>query len=70
MFMGPFHATNLDPTYAMERDLQLVMLLDRLGYDEAWIASITPAALRSSLRLKFLLPRRRSARSTSDWERV
>ena len=24
MFMGPFHATNLDPTYAFERDLQLV----------------------------------------------
>src|SRR5580658_4827854 len=37
MFMGPFHATNLDPTYAIERDLQLVALLDRLGFDEAWI---------------------------------
>src|SRR5262245_6440819 len=37
MFMGPFHATNLDPTYALERDLQLVTLMDRLGYDEAWI---------------------------------
>ena len=35
--MGPFHATNLDPTYALERDLQLVTLLDRLGFDEAWI---------------------------------
>ena len=22
MFMGPFHATNLDATYALERDLQ------------------------------------------------
>jgi limonene 1,2-monooxygenase len=37
MFMGPFHATNLDPTYALERDLQLVTLLDQLGFDEAWI---------------------------------
>jgi len=37
MFMGPFHAPNLDPTYALERDLQLVALLDRLGFDEAWI---------------------------------
>jgi limonene 1,2-monooxygenase len=37
MFMGPFHATNLDPTYAIERDLQLVTLLDRLDFDEAWI---------------------------------
>ncbi len=37
MFMGPFHATNLDPTYALERDLQLVTKLDQLGFDEAWI---------------------------------
>ena len=37
MFMGPFHATNLDPAYALERDLQLITLLDRLGFDEAWI---------------------------------
>ena len=37
MFMRPFHATNLDPTYALERDLQLLTLLDRLGFDEAWI---------------------------------
>jgi limonene 1,2-monooxygenase len=37
MFMGPFHATNLDPTYAIERDLEVVTLLDKLGYDEAWI---------------------------------
>src|SRR5216683_7723534 len=37
LFMGPFHATNLDPTYALERDLQLVTLLDQLGFDEAWI---------------------------------
>src|SRR5215468_9221698 len=37
MFMGPFHATNLDPTYGIERDLQVVTLLDRLGFDEAWI---------------------------------
>jgi limonene 1,2-monooxygenase len=37
MFMGPFHATNLDPTYALARDLEVVTLLDRLGFDEAWI---------------------------------
>ena len=37
MFMGPFHATNLDPTYALERDLQIVTLLDQLGFDEAWM---------------------------------
>jgi limonene 1,2-monooxygenase len=37
IFMGPFHATNLDPTYALERDLELVTRLDKLGFDEAWI---------------------------------
>ena len=37
MFMGPFHAPDLDPTYAIERDLQLVTYLDQLGFDEAWI---------------------------------
>src|SRR5437868_60944 len=37
LFHGPHHATNLDPTYAFERDLMLMEHLDRLGFDEAWI---------------------------------
>ena len=37
MFMGPFHATGLDPTLAIERDLRLIQHLDQLGFDEAWI---------------------------------
>jgi len=37
LFHGPHHATNLDPTYAFERDLMLIEHLDRLGFDEAWI---------------------------------
>jgi limonene 1,2-monooxygenase len=37
IFHGPHHATNLDPTYAVERDLMLMEHLDRLGFDEAWI---------------------------------
>jgi len=37
VFHGPHHAMNLDPTYAFERDLQLMEHLDRLGFDEAWI---------------------------------
>src|SRR5438067_8313212 len=37
LFHGPHHATNLDPTYAFQRDLLLMEHLDRLGYDEAWI---------------------------------
>ena len=37
VFHGPHHALNLDPTYAFERDLELMEHLDRLGFDEAWI---------------------------------
>ena len=37
VFMAPFHPTGQNPTLALERDLDLMVLLDRLGYDEAWI---------------------------------
>src|SRR5580700_3098309 len=36
-FIAPFHALEENPTLAIERDLELVQLMDRLGYDEAWI---------------------------------
>jgi limonene 1,2-monooxygenase len=37
VFLAPFHALNENPTLMFDRDLELIMLLDRLGYDEAWI---------------------------------
>jgi limonene 1,2-monooxygenase len=37
IFLAPFHPVNEHPTLAIERDLELVQHLDRLGYDEAWI---------------------------------
>jgi limonene 1,2-monooxygenase len=37
IFLAPFHPVNENPTLAIERDLELVQHLDRLGYDEAWI---------------------------------
>ena len=38
IFMAPFHCpAGQDPISALQRDLELVQLLDRLGYDEAWI---------------------------------
>ncbi len=37
MFLAPFHVAGESPTRAIERDLELVQHLDRLGYDEAWI---------------------------------
>jgi limonene 1,2-monooxygenase len=35
--MAPFHPAGENPTLALQRDLELVEHLDRLGYDEAWI---------------------------------
>src|SRR6202453_1197024 len=35
-FIAPFHPLRENPTLAIERDLELVQWMDRLGYDEAW----------------------------------
>ena len=37
IFLAPFHPAGENPTLALQRDLELVEHLDRLGYDEAWI---------------------------------
>lgn len=36
-FLAPFHQPGQNPTLALQRDLELVEHLDRLGFDEAWI---------------------------------
>jgi len=36
VFYAPFHPLGQDPTLALEYDLERVVELDRLGYDEAW----------------------------------
>jgi limonene 1,2-monooxygenase len=36
-FIAPFHPVDENPTLAIQRDLELVEWMDRLGYDEAWI---------------------------------
>ncbi len=36
-FIAPFHPLRENPTLAIERDLELVQHMDRLGFDEAWI---------------------------------
>ncbi|MBK5288984.1 MAG: LLM class flavin-dependent oxidoreductase [Acidimicrobiia bacterium] len=36
-FMAPFHPVGQNPTLAIERDLDLIAYLDRLGFDEAWV---------------------------------
>ena len=37
VFLAPFHDVGQNPTLALERDLELLEHLDRLGFDEAWI---------------------------------
>src|SRR6202011_3806899 len=36
-FIAPFHPLRENPTLAIERDLELVQWMDRLGYDDAGI---------------------------------
>lgn len=36
-FIAPFHPLSKNPTLALERDLDLIAHMDKLGYDEAWI---------------------------------
>jgi limonene 1,2-monooxygenase len=37
IFLAPFHPVDEDPTLCLQRDLELIDHLDRLGYEEAWI---------------------------------
>ena len=37
IFLAPFHRVGDNPTLAIRRDIEMIELLDRLGYDEAWI---------------------------------
>src|SRR5881398_1055536 len=37
IFMAPFHPAGQNPTLALERDLELIVRLDELGYNEAWV---------------------------------
>lgn len=37
IFMAPFHKPGINPTLALQNDLELISWLDRCGFDEAWI---------------------------------
>ena len=37
IFMAPFHPVGENPTLALERDMELIEWLDKLGFDEAWV---------------------------------
>jgi limonene 1,2-monooxygenase len=44
IFLAPFHPPREDPTAAIDRDLDLVVWLDELRFDEAWIGEHHSAA--------------------------
>jgi limonene 1,2-monooxygenase len=37
IFLAPFHPLHESPLLALERDMELLVHLDRLNYHEAWI---------------------------------
>ena len=37
IFLAPFHPTNENPLLCLERDMDLLVHLDKLNYHEAWI---------------------------------
>ncbi len=37
IFLAPFHALDENPTACLDRDMELIEHLDRLGYHEAWV---------------------------------
>jgi limonene 1,2-monooxygenase len=37
VFLAPFHALGENPLLALDRDMELLVHLDRLNYHEAWI---------------------------------
>ncbi|MFL5296488.1 MAG: LLM class flavin-dependent oxidoreductase [Phenylobacterium sp.] len=43
-FIAPFHPIDENPTLAIQRDLELIEWMERLGYDEAWIGEHHSAA--------------------------
>ena len=52
VFLAPFHKPGINPTLALQSDLELIQWLDRCGYDEAGSASIIRRERRSALRRK------------------
>jgi limonene 1,2-monooxygenase len=47
MFLAPFHSLRENPTVALERDLQLCLWMDELGFHEAWIGEHHSAGLET-----------------------
>ena len=47
IFLAPFHSVRENPTLTLERDLELMTLLDELGFAEAWIGEHHSAGMET-----------------------
>ncbi len=46
IFLAPFHRLGDNPTLAIHRDIDLLVALDSLGFDEARVGVLTPPRAR------------------------
>jgi len=65
IFLPPFHPNEEDPTQCLERDLDLMVWLDKLGFHEAWIGEHHSAGYEIISSPRSSSPSRRSAPGTS-----
>src|SRR5919107_3055308 len=47
IFLAPFHSVRENPTLTLARDLELMELLDELGFAEAWIGEHHSAGMET-----------------------
>ena len=47
IFMAPFHKMDENPTLLFQQDMQLIEMLDRLGFHEAWIGEHHSAGMET-----------------------
>ena len=64
IFLAPFHPTHENPLLALERDMDLLVHLDRLNYHEAWIGEHHSAGFEIINCPEMFIAARRSARAT------
>ena len=69
IFIPPIHPVDEDPTLCIQRDLELIEYVERLGFEEASMASTIRAAMNYT-PVPTVHCRRRRGRAVSVWERA
>ena len=71
IFLAPFHKPGINPTLALEQDLELVQWLDRCDYDEVWFGEHHSAGseISASPELMIAVAAERT-QAISSWARV